>query len=290
MQITLVNSRINSELVLSEESMSFVLESVDWGAVEARHSTAPLVDTIGEEITETFLEPRYVSIVGWILGQNQQQITERKNVLNKLINPQNQMKLIYGDYVLNMKAERTIKYGTRYQENNDKMCKFILNFKAPQPLFMLKGETVSTITAIIKKFSFPINFISNNIIFGLYPNQSINNMENIGDVQTGFIITITATGDVTNPYLLNEDTGKIIKLNMPLISGDIVKISTLSGNKYIELTRAGVTSNIIGKLTRESKMFSLDAGVNHLDLNADENGGNMEVGIEYAPRFLEVQD
>lgn len=291
MEIKIINDSLNSELALSEESFTFVLQSVDWGEVEVKHNTASYVDTIGEEVLETFFNPRTIQIIGWILGNNKEQVKARKNVLNRLINPKNNMRLLYKNYVLKVRANRTVKYGVRYQENNEKMCKFTLDLVAHMPLFMLKDETIRTEISIKSAFRFPLVVMPTMpIVFGVYPEDSINNMFNDGDVNAGFIITLYANGNVKNPAILNNDTGQEIRIMFDLVVGDEVKIVTMQGNKYIELSRNGVISDITGSMTRESVLFNLGVGVNRFELVAEENVGSLDIGIEYAPRYLEVQD
>jgi hypothetical protein len=289
MRINIKNLNTKSELVLSEESNIFVLEHVDWGVVEGVHGSVSNTDTVGEVVTSTFLMPRDVEIVGWILGKNQAQIQERKNILNKLINPQSQMQIEYGQYKLDVKAETTVRYGIRYQENNDRMCRFVLRFKAYQPLFMLKDELIKTGIAVASKLVFPLVF-KPTVIFGAYPNESTSDMFNEGDVYAGFVIRLIMTGPVKNPMLNNNLTGEYFKLNFDAITGDVIEVSTLSGNKYVELIRGGNRSNIIGRLARGSVLFGMSPGRNSFNLLADENVGNMKIEFEYVPRFLEVQD
>lgn len=289
MQINIKNLSMKTELMLSEESNNFVLEYIDWGVVEGSHGATSNTDTVGEIVTSTFLLPRDITIIGWVLGPGEGQIKARKNVLNKLINPQSDMVLEYKGFKLKVKAERTVKYGTRYQENNEKMCKFIINLRAHQPLFLLKEELVKAQIGIKSTFVFPSIF-NPTIIFGAYPEQSISNMLNLGDVYTGFVIRLIAIGTAKNPMLKNTITQEYIKLNFDVLLGDAIEISTVNNNKYIELIRTEERSNIIGKLERGSTLFGMLPGVNSFELLADENANNLDVEFEYVPRFLEVQD
>jgi hypothetical protein len=291
MDIKLINNNTNAELVLSEESLTFVLEEIGWGEVEAAHSTTPYVDTIGSEVTETFFNPRDIEITGWILASNRESMTNRKKILNKLINPKDEIDLIYKSYKLRVKANTSIMWGTRYQENNDNMCKFILRLTAYMPLFILKDEFISVNIMTTPMLTFPLVVTPTEpIVFGVYSDNSLSNMMNEGDVFTGFLITITAIGEVTNPTLNNLDTGEEIRIVKDLLPNDVVKISTMTGNKYVELTRNEVTTNIVGDLTRGSTLFGLNPGLNRFELTADVNETNLQVSIEYVPRYLEVQD
>lgn len=287
--ITVRNLNRKSELVLSEDSYNLVLEYLDWGVAEASHSSVTNTDTIGETVTATFFLPRDIEIVGWIVAQNSSQRAAYKKQLNTLINPQSEMQLEYKEYVLNVRADNSVRYAKEYIQNNEVMCKFTLSFTAYQPLFLLKGGLVQISIVMTPMYFYPLVF-SPVTVFGLYPTRSIEYMDNTGDVPTGFVLKLKATGAVVNPMLWNDDTGELIKINYTMAEGDIIEICTLSGNKYIELTKDGVKSNLIGKMDRGSVMFGLSSGINHFRLDATENVGNIEIEFEYAPRYLEVEN
>lgn len=59
-----------------------------------------------------------------------------------------------------------------------------------------------------------------SMIFGYRAESVIVDCYNEGDVSTGMRIRFTALGTVTNPILLNVDTGEFIKLNVTMQTGD----------------------------------------------------------------------
>lgn len=57
------------------------------------------------------------------------------------------------------------------------------------------------------------------------------NVYNSGDVKSGIRIEFRAIGAVTNPVLLNVDTREFIKLNISLVAGDVLTVSTATVKK-----------------------------------------------------------
>lgn len=99
---------------------------------------------------------------------------------------------------------------------------------------------------------------------------------NNGDVETGLIFIIHATGNVVNPILYNTETNEYLKLNITLSQGDQITINTLKKQKSIVLTSGGVTTSIIGNLASGSTWLTLTPGDNPLNITAAVSPENIE--------------
>ena len=289
MEITLKNLSYGSELVLSEESFVYILDKVDWGSVQASHQLSQYMDLIGGEITATSLQARDIFIQGWVVANSEELMKERKSVLNKFIHPLHWMECIYGDYKLTFKPTSSVKYSSNYLENNEIVCKFLVSGECNQPLFMLASPDVVTKSVAQEVPFFPATFVEEGIVFGFIPAIDLENLVNYGDVSAGFVAKLVANGAVTKPVITNSTTGDLIELNIELLEEDILEVSTLLGDKYIKLTRAGATTDEFKALTKTSTLFELVAGVNSLVVTATTGDVNLEVEVTYSPRFLEVQ-
>ena len=71
------------------------------------------------------------------------------------------------------------------------------------------------------------------------------NIYNSGDVKSGIRIEFRAIGAVTNPVLLNVDTREFIKLNISLVAGDVLTVSTGYGEKAVKLNRGGTITCLL---------------------------------------------
>lgn len=292
MKITLRNLVKNTSLVISEEATDWVLESVDWGTVEARHNMTQYVNLIGAEITSTALQTRDVTIVGWIVASSQAVMTQRKNALNKFIHPQQPIKLVYEGYALVMKPDKTVRYDTDKQKNNEILCRFLIQGTCSKPLFELNNPEVVTESRPMPVPLFPMAIPQDSgVYFGYTPAVDLENLYNAGDMDSGFKVKFTAVaGDVSNPKLLNVGLGTHIEVVYDMLRYDVIEVSTVTGDKYARLTRGGVTTDIFRYVTKASKTdMVIKSGMNSFAVDASVGNNNLSAEISYAPTYLEVQ-
>lgn len=157
----------------------------------------------------------------------------------------------------------------------------------PDPYFYSAGENgtnVTTFSGIDPVFEFPFSNESlsdNTIIFSEIRCSKEQTVFYTGDAEVGMIIYIHAIGDASNISIYNVVTGEKMKINTSLIAGDDVIISTVKGEKRIQLLREGVYSNIINNLDRYSNWFQLTKGDNLFSYMAETGSDNLEFRIEH---------
>ena len=78
------------------------------------------------------------------------------------------------------------------------------------------------------------------------------------------MIMFMALGTVTNPELLNMDTGEYIRLNTTLSAGDELCVYTHFAGKRVILVSSGVETNVFSLLDIASTFLQLAAGRNTL--------------------------
>lgn len=105
-----------------------------------------------------------------------------------------------------------------------------------------------------------------------------------GDGDTGINIQIKMLADVSVFEIYDVFTQGVMKLygnKMPSSLGttfkknDIIEINTVKGNKYVNLIRGGISTNIISALDKKATWFQLSPGDNIFAYAAD-NGTNDE--------------
>lgn len=115
-----------------------------------------------------------------------------------------------------------------------------------------------------------------------------------GEEENGILIVIHPKQATRNLSLVETETGDSISIDdskIEQITGnsicpyDTIKISTIKGSKYAELTRSGETYNIINALGRNPKWFQLHKGDNYFTFVAGLNEENVEVYIYYSLAF-----
>lgn len=289
---------VETRAVLTLDMVStpdFILNSVDWGAVESTHHSFKYVNQIGVYVTGTSFETRSVTIQGWVIAENESMMTIRKTTLNRFFNPQQAVDLFYKDYVLRFLPNTSIRYSTVIAENNEVICKFKVEGYCPDPLFSEQVESKVAAASTQAMFHFPL-IISETpnppggIIFGLRQPSLIVTVTNNGAVDVGMKIVFRASGTLTNPSLIEVNTQKFFKVNKTMVAGEEITIDTIIGEKKIEGYLNGITSNYFKYRDLDSEWLQLKVGDNLFRYDADQNVGNLEVYIYYNNKYLEVQE
>lgn len=288
-------SETGQTFTIAEDADDYVLDQdgLDLGEANATHNMTQYIDLIGKHLDSTVLAPRDISIVGWIIGKDLKEIKKRKIVLDKAINPMYGLKLEIGEYALNLRPDTSIQFSKEWNYNNGYMCKFQIQGTAPMPLFLLKDY--STFRQNVEKksdFHFPFSIPKDKgVKFGYFPFESIRNMPNDGDVESGMIITLTAKEiALVNPVVKNLTNGQTIKFNITLQPEEKLVIDTQLGQQTVTLVQGSLETNAMKYLTIDSDIdMVLSLGFNQITVEADTGEDEMDIKIEFSPRFLEVE-
>lgn len=273
----------------------YVLNSVDWGAVESTHHSYKYVNQIGVYVTGTSLETRSVDISGWVIANTEREMTNRKAILNKFFNPQQAVDLFYKDYVLRFLPNTSVRYSTVIAENNEVVCKFKIEGYCPDPLFSERMENKIAAASTIAMFHFPL-IISETpnppggIVFGLRQPSLIVAINNSGAVDVGMKIVFKAIGTLHGPTLIDVNTQKYFKVNKTMQAGEEIVINTTIGEKKIQGTLNGIATNYFKYRDLDSEWLQLSVGDNLFRYDADEHVENLEVYIYFNNKYLEVQE
>ena len=155
------------------------------------------------------------------------------------------------------------------------------------------GSNVTYFYGIEPMFEFPFSneSLTDNLIeFGEIVNRKENVIVYEGDEDTGLIIHIDAFGSVGSITIYNVltresmrlDNDKLQKMTGKGISqGDSIIISTVKNDKYIQLLRDGVYTNILNCLDRDSDWIGLSNGDNVFAYEADSGADNLQFRIEH---------
>ena len=92
--------------------------------------------------------------------------------------------------------------------------------------------------------------------FGIRQPSQIITVDNIGDVSCGCEIVFRALGTVTNPELLNIDTGEYVRLLTTMSAGDELRVYTQFASKRVVSISRSVITNAFSLLDTGSVFFS----------------------------------
>lgn len=156
----------------------------------------------------------------------------------------------------------------------------------PKPHFNGASASIQAFNSVSSLFEFPMDLPAGGVVFSSLSTSEEQSIINNGDVETGVVISIRATGAVVNPKIYNTTTGEHIIINQNLVTGDEIVINTIKGQKSIILyPNGGGSSNIIGRLVQGSSWLQLIPGDNVSIVTADTNPENMEVYFEVTDQY-----
>jgi hypothetical protein len=108
----------------------------------------------------------------------------------------------------------------------------------------------------------------------------------LGSVEAGIVFTLNVnrTLPAFTIYHTSPD-GSLVQMDFAgdLIAGDVLKISTVAGNKYAQRTRAGTVSSILYGISPQSKWIELLPGDNYIRVYA--TGAAVPYTIQYTNRY-----
>lgn len=294
--ITLRNTVTNAVLELDKVTTPYyILDKAIWGEVEGTHHSYKYVNQVGVYVTGTSLGTREVEVTGWIIADTEAQMTDRKAMLNRFVNPQQIIEMSYSKYRLKFLPNSSVKYGATIVDNNEVICKFKIPGMAADPLF--KDDHEEKVSAASTKALFHFPLIINNttmqpprVMFGIREPSLIVNVFNAGAVGTGMRMVFKATGTLTGPTLINVQTQEYFKLNKTMVAGEFVEIITTIGEKKVVGDINGEKMNYFRYRDLDSTWLQLDVGDNLFRYDADQGIDNLEVFIYFSNKYLEVQE
>lgn len=238
------------------------------------------------------IESREIEIVGSIKERDKDRMREQRRRMNRILNPQHAATLTYeyGDFkrVIDCKVDNAPVF-TRAAIFQD----FTVQLLCLNPFWRKENETRNDIASWIGGFEFPEPDgleIDDEVGWeiGYRQPEIIVNVFNEGDVETGIRVVFTALGVLSNPIVLHVDTQEFIKMNIDLVAGDVLTVSTGYGEKNVTLMRSGITTNAYRYLDEDSSYIWLAVGDNLLRYDAESGAENLEVSIYHDDLYLGV--
>lgn len=147
----------------------------------------------------------------------------------------------------------------------------------PKPYFKAVSDLVTTFSDITPKFEFPFSISEAGIEFSTITTNIRKSIINTGEADAGIIIKLFAVGEVVNPVLYNVHKQTRLALNITLQPSDTIVINTNMGEKSIQLIRAGVISNALGYMSKDSEWFTLEAGDNVFTYDCESGGSDLQI-------------
>lgn len=278
-----LNESLKLELGFPEKSGFLIQEISGLGPVKADINVTELSSIDGSIYNSARLQPRNIVIKMVLLENPTIEDTRQKSY--KYFPIKKRVRLLIE--TTNRKAEI---FG--YVESNEPNIfssqeSTQISIVCPDPYFYSEGKQLTIFTGFEKAFSFPFSNESLSDKLLIMGNLLKHQMQTVlyeGDSEIGFNIEIHAVGTAKHVRIYNVntlenmkiDTDKLIALTgQPIINGDAIFISTIKGNKSIQLLRDGVYYNIINCLDRDATWLFLRKGDNVFAFDAEEGSSNL---------------
>ena len=216
-----------------------------------------------------------------------------RNALLNLFLPKLKGRLTIKETDGDSESEKVIDYYTEkvISDGLNSSRTFTISLISPDPYFYDPYDKSVQMAGYSKLFTFPHDFLAVGEEFGARSKEKSKNIQNLtGADAVGLTIDFSISGAVTNPSVTRVESGETIKIGttskpLSLVYGDVLTVTTGSGNKHIYLTRSGTRTEINQYLSSDSSFFELHQGDNTLGYDADSGVGNIEVTVSYRMRY-----
>lgn len=250
----------------------------------------------GANYQRTVLGTRNFDVSFFIYNNNREKwwVEERRRELFRVFNPKhNPMRIEITtkgneSYYLNANLEGVPNLPQGFSNDNTIWQKGLLQFTANDPFIYSADSTTIDIASWIGAFEFPLELSTDGIELGYRSKSLIANVLNDGDNDTGMIIRFKALASVINPSLINVNTYETLKLNIEMLGGDLIEVSTYAGKKTVTLTRNNAQTNMFNSVDLMSTFLQLSPGDNLFRYDADSGLDNLEVSMSFTNRFVGV--
>ncbi len=162
------------------------------------------------------------------------------------------------------------------------------------PFFYDPNPSVTQFATVTPTFEFPFSneSISESLIeFGTINLDTRSTIDYVGDVDTGVLITIHALGSVSGSLTIyNVETQEKMVIDLAKIktligkdygSGDDIIISTVSGDKYVQVLHDGKYTNAIAAIEKLADWFQVSVGRNIFNFTVTKGIENLVMSFSY---------
>ena len=250
-------------------------------------STSSYAGMDGSYLNNAFIEKRNVVIHFEMRGVN---VEARRHQLYKVVKPSRYIKIYYATTNIDVYAEGYVE--TCEVNNFEMLTTGQISILCPDIYWYSTISQMAYYSQITGAFTFPFPSGTNPepFVLGKYNTQNMMTIENDGD-ETGFILVIEASSTTEvaarSPTIYNADTDEYLQITGDILNGDIITVTTKTGNKTVILDRGGVKTNIINRLASGSTWLSLREGTNRFYLRGT-GLNNLKVRIVHTNAYLGV--
>ena len=197
-------------------------------------STSTYAGMDGSFLNNAFIEKRNLVISFEMRGIG---LEKRRHALYRVVKPSRYIKVFYKTAGIDVYTEGYVE--TCEISNFDTLTSGQISIICPNPYWYSTSAVYAYYSQVTGAFHFPFPKSDAPFPLGVYSTTDNIIIQNDGD-ETGFTIRLEAFDDALTPTIYNADTGEYLQIRGELLKGDIITITTKTGNKTVTLTRNGV--------------------------------------------------
>lgn len=236
----------------------------------------------GSNINSVRLENRNIVVYMTIEGD----IEANRINLYKYFPVKKKVKLYFSNYTRNVYIEGVVELIECDQFVQKQVAQ--ISIICPKPYFKDVTDLITMFSDVSSLFEFPFSIGEIGAEISTIGTNQRRSIVNTGDIETGIIIELFATGTVANPVIYDVLKRIQFKLNFTMLSSDMIVINTNVGEKSVQLIRDGVTYNAMGYMAQNSSWFILEAGDNVFTYDADSGNSNLQLTFKTAVLYSGV--
>ncbi|MDE5763860.1 MAG: phage tail family protein [Ruminococcus sp.] len=244
-------------------------------------STSSYAGMNGSYLNNAFIEKRNLVITFQMRGIG---IEKRRHELYKVVKPSRYIKIYYRTANIDVYTEGYVE--TCEINNFEQFTSGQISIICPDIYWYSTETQIAEYSQILGAFHFIFPDDDKPFSLGKYNTQNMMTIQNDGD-EVGFTLEISG-GPAKNPTLYNAETDEYMQILGDIEEGDIITITTKTGNKTVTLEREGVQENIINRLVSGSTWLTLRTGENKFYLRASGGISNLKVRLIHRNAYLGV--
>lgn len=244
-------------------------------------STSSYAGMDGSYLNNAFIEKRNVVIPFEMRGFG---VEKRRHELYKVVKPSRYIKIYYSTKNISVYAEGIVE--TCEMENFEMQTKGQISIVCPDIYWYSTVTQIAEYSRITGAFHFIFPDNDEPFPIGKYNTQNIMIIVNDGD-EVGFTLEISG-GPAKNPTIYNAVTDEYMQILGELKDGDVITITTKTGNKTVTLEREGVVTNIINRLVSGSTWLTLRPVENKFYVRASDGLSELKVRLIHRNAYLGV--
>lgn len=242
-------------------------------------NTAQSTGQDGETYLSSTANKRNPVITAEILGDYQAQ----RDLLYSFFQPRSEGTVYYyEDDSIGRKADYYVE--SIDVEESGKIRQATISLICPDPVWKALEDEVVSMAQVVGDIEFPEEITDEFTVS--HRNESVMaTIDNDSNAARGLTITFEASGAVTNPALIEVTRQERLQVNITMHSGDIITITTGAGNKRVQLTSDGVTTNVNNLWVYGSTWLQAEPGRNIYRYTADSGEDSLSATIRSTPAY-----